>query len=471
MMKSRSASARLASKMDAGFFFFILMRNTQTAMALVRYSFIQQSLAMEVRAALLLMTAAYAVTANSNGSDPRSFAVFRKTQETSTYEPIDYPLPEEKHPEKGNISTRRSKLRSLCNSATQNCSRVASVETLHVSDLAKTFLTGPLATGFFPTIYSLVFLVSVPLNTVAFVVFTCRIRQKKSVVVYMSQLALADLLFGLLLPLKVHYYARGSDWVFGEAACRVFTTAFYGYMNLSVLLVMCMSVDRMLAVAYPFVSLFWRKPWIAALVCAGAWILAMVGTIPLLTMQQTMKISQVGTTCHDVLHPEDPQYLILFSTISCLFFFLPLVITMACYTVILLTLRPQNSFQGALASSSLSRKRRKRAMVTVCAVMVEFVVCFAPANVILLVHCLLLGMDGKTAGGDGMYAAYMVALCLGSVSACLDPLLYYFGSSQCRQQISIALWWRKGKQASRAFQSSSSQETCQYSLPCGSITH
>ncbi|XP_072517665.1 proteinase-activated receptor 1-like [Salminus brasiliensis] len=431
---------------------------------------------MEVRAALLLMTAAHVVAASSNGSDPRSFAVFRQT-EAITYEPIDFPLPEVntwssrlKHPDKANSSTRRTRPGPSCNSSTQNCNRTAPVETLHVSDLAHTFLTGPLATRFFPIIYSLVFLISVPLNAMALVVFTCRVRQKKSVVVYMSQLALADLLFGLLLPLKVHYYARGSDWVFGEAACRVLTTAFYAYVNCSVLLVMCMSVDRMLAVAYPFASLYWRKPWIAALVCAGAWILALVGTMPLLTMQQTMQISQVGVTCHDVLDPEDSRYLDLFSSISCLFFFLPLIVTMVCYVVILRALRPQNSFQEALASSSLSRKRRRRATVMVFAVMVEFVVCFAPTNAILLVHCLLLGMDGKSAGGDGMYAAYMVALCLGSISTCLDPLLYYFGSSQCRLQISAALWWRRGKQAAGAFHSCSTQETCQYSSSCSAVS-
>ncbi|KAL6470846.1 hypothetical protein MHYP_G00219650 [Metynnis hypsauchen] len=426
---------------------------------------------MDVRVILLLIAAVQAVTAASNGSDPRGFALSRHT-ETYTYEPIDYPFngldTQSNQPNHSGTNSRRTRLGPFCNSSAQNCNKTASRVIIHVSGQTKSFLAGPLVTGLIPTVYALVFLISVPLNALAFVVFSFRICPKKPVVVYMSQLALADLLFGLLLPLKVHYYVRGSDWVFGEAACRVVTMAFYGYMNCSVLLVMCVSVDRMLAVVFPIASMHCRKPRNAALVCVAVWLLALVAALPLLTIEQTVAVAEIGTTCHDVLDPADPRYVQLFTSITCILYLLPLVVTMSCYAAIIRFVKTKKSLEGALASSSLSRKRRRRAAVMVFSVVTEFVVCFGPTNVILLVHCILVWVGQDAARSDHVYAAYMLAVCLGSVSACLDPLLYYFGSSQCRQQIRCAMCWRRGKQAHTGSQSQSSStwRSCQYGTSC-----
>lgn len=178
-------------------------------------------------------------------------------------------------------------------------------------------------------------------------------------------------------------------------------------------------------------------------------------------------VLQVGTTCHDVLNPKDLDYLKIFVSISCLFVFLPLVVSLTCYGAVLHTLMPKMSFKGAVSSSSLSKKQRKRATIMVLAVSLEFVMCFVPTNVILLLHCWLLSVDEKTANADELYAAYMLAVCLGSSSACMDPLLYYFGSSQCRRQISAAVCWKKEKRTTATSRSCSSQ----YCRPSTTHTH
>ncbi|KAL1251111.1 hypothetical protein QQF64_018907 [Cirrhinus molitorella] len=91
----------------------------------------------------------------------------------------------------------------------------------------------------------IIILISLPLNALALVNFTCRIQEKKPAVIYMAHLACVDLLFTLLLPLKIHYQMNASDWLFGEAACRVLSAAYYCYMYCSILLMMSMSVDRL----------------------------------------------------------------------------------------------------------------------------------------------------------------------------------------------------------------------------------
>nr|XP_055036752.1 proteinase-activated receptor 1-like [Misgurnus anguillicaudatus] len=318
--------------------------------------------------------------------------------------------------------------------------------TFSISKDSVHFLKSLLVTRVMPSFYILLFLISLPLNALALVTFTCKIKEKKPAVIYMSNLACVDLLFTLLLPLKIHYHLNGSDWVFGEVACRVLSAAFYCYMYCSILLMMCMSVDRLLAVVFPIVSLTWRTTRNSAYICALVWMLALIGTVPLLLITQTLNIKDLGMTCHDALRYDDPAdqtYMNLFSILSCLYFFLPLVITLVCYSSIIYALSVKS---GRLAtSSSSSSNQRRRAIIMTIATMIEFVVCFAASNAILLYHCVVLITGGTRGEGNASYMAYMLAVCAGSSSVFLDPLLYYYGSSQCRQQIRSVFWWKKTK--------------------------
>ncbi|KAM7018206.1 proteinase-activated receptor 1 [Tautogolabrus adspersus] len=303
----------------------------------------------------------------------------------------------------------------------------------HVSKEAKQFLKGHLATKFVPTVYTLVFIISVPLNLVAMVMFLRHIRPRKPAAIYMLNLACADLLFGLLLPFKIAYHYNGNNWIYGSFMCRVVTAAFYCNMYCSVLLMTCISMDRFLAVVYPMNSLTWRSPQTASAVCAAMWLLALGGVSPLLISGQTMFLSDLGiTTCHDVQDVKILQayYLYFFPIYSSIFFFVPLVFTVVCYVRII---------QALLAASLENRSKKTRAVVMAVVVLVVFVICFTPTNIILMVHYVQLSHKSS----DSSYQAYLLSMCLGSLSCCLDPVLYYFGSSQCQKQVLALLRCRR----------------------------
>lgn len=302
-----------------------------------------------------------------------------------------------------------------------------------VSEETKGFLQGRLATSFIPTVYTLVFIISVPLNLVAMLMFACHIRPRKPAVIYMLNLACADLLFGILLPFRVFYHYHGNNWIFGSFLCRVVTAAFYCNMYCSVLLIMCISIDRFLAVVYPIKSLTWRSSQTASAACVAMWLLALGGVTPLLISGQTIYLSDLGiTTCHDVQDEDHLQayYLYFFPIYSAVFFFIPLIFTVVCYLRIIQTLA---------AANVENRSRKNRAVVMALLVMLVFVVCFTPTNTILMVHYVQLSHTSS----DGSYEAYLISLCVGSVSCCLDPALYYFGSSQCQKQVMALLRCRR----------------------------
>ncbi|KAL6114332.1 f2r [Pungitius sinensis] len=306
-----------------------------------------------------------------------------------------------------------------------------------VSQETKGFLQGRLTTSFVPTVYTLVFLAGVPLNLVAMVMFVHQAHPRKPAVIYMLNLACADLLFGLLLPFKIAYHYHGNNWIYGCLMCRVVTAAFYCNMYCSVLLLTCISVDRFLAVVYPIGSLTWRGPHAASAACAAMWLLALGGASPLLVSGQTVYLSDLGiTTCHDVQDLEKlrAHYVYFFPIYSSVFFFVPLAFTAVCYVRVI---------QALAAANVAKRFRKTRAAAMAAAVLAVFVACFTPTNVILMVHYVRLSHGSS----DGSYQAYLLSTCVGSLSCCLDPVLYYVASSRCQKQVAALLRCRRRAQA------------------------
>ncbi|XP_028273430.1 proteinase-activated receptor 1-like [Parambassis ranga] len=307
-----------------------------------------------------------------------------------------------------------------------------------LSEEARLFLTGPLSTVLIPSFYTVVCCVSVPINICAILAFARGIRPKKPAAIYMLNLALADLLFTLVLPFKISYHFQGNDWRLGSFLCRAVTTSFYWNMYCSVLLIACISMDRLLAVVYPINSLTWRRPHNSIIACAVMWVLSFAGSVPLVITDQTVYHEELDiTTCHEVQLSNNIVWMkIYFIILCCALFFLPLLITVVSYTRVIWSLsRVPHGHPG-------SSHRRMRAVVMAVTVLVIFVLCFMPTNCLLLTHYLILS-DGfqqtHETAADRSYVAYLLFLCVGSLNCLLDPLVYYFGSSQCQRQLSSLL--------------------------------
>ncbi|XP_043919903.1 proteinase-activated receptor 1 isoform X2 [Protopterus annectens] len=293
-------------------------------------------------------------------------------------------------------------------------------EVKYIDENVQWYLTSKWMTLFVPSVYSFTFAMSLPLNLLSILVFLARRKLKKPAVIYMMNLAVADVLFTVLLPFKISYHVSGNDWQFGPVLCQIMTAAFYCNMYCSVLLIACISVDRFLAVVYPIQSLSWRSNGHAYLVCVITWIVAIAGSIPLLCTDQTAEVPGLNiTSCHDVLDLSKfkDYYIYFFPCFSLVFFFVPLVITAFCYFRILRCLSTTNKAGSC---------RRTRAIFLAAAVLNVFIICFVPTNVLLVVHYLQFtyGYNNST------YFGYLLSLCVGSLNCCIDPLIYYGGSSQ-----------------------------------------
>ncbi|XP_073511146.1 proteinase-activated receptor 1-like [Phyllobates terribilis] len=259
----------------------------------------------------------------------------------------------------------------------------------------------------------------------AILMLLLKIKIMTSAVVYMLNLATADVLFVAVLPFYIVYRFSGNNWQIGEGMCRFAIAAFYCNMYCSILIMTSMSVDRYMAVVFPIHSRSWCTKKAAWLICAFIWLVSIASTVPLLLNKQTFYSRSLNiTTCHDVQELKDLQnfYIFYFTAFSSIFFFLPLVITIFSYIQIVRTLSKSKENRRNSA-------KKKRAIVLTIITLSMFIICFGPTNIIHLINFLHLPMRHTAA----LYFSYVLSACIGSISSCLDPFIYYYSSSMCRK--------------------------------------
>ncbi|KAM4709634.1 proteinase-activated receptor 2 [Discoglossus pictus] len=295
-----------------------------------------------------------------------------------------------------------------------------------VDEFAKNVLSGGLTKVFIPIIYIIVFIIGLPSNAIALWVFFFRTKKKHPAVIYMANLALADLMFVIWFPLKISYHLNGNNWIYGEALCKVLVGFFYGNMYCSILFMTCLSVQRYWVIVNPMAHTR-KKTKISLIVSIAIWLVIILGTIPLYLFDQTVYVANLNiTTCHDVL-PLDTLAFDLFNYFLSLaigMFFLPAVLTALAYTLMIKTL------DASITDENIGKKR-KRAIKLILTVLIMYLVCFLPSNILLVVHYSFI----KYKYTGNVYAFYITALCLSSLNSCIDPFVYYFVSNNFRENV------------------------------------
>uniref|UniRef100_A0A3B1J137 Coagulation factor II (thrombin) receptor-like 1, tandem duplicate 1 n=1 Tax=Astyanax mexicanus TaxID=7994 RepID=A0A3B1J137_ASTMX len=255
---------------------------------------------------------------------------------------------------------------------------------------------------FLSVVYIFIFIVGLPTNAMAIWVFLIRMKKKHPASILLANLALADLLFIIWLPMKIHYHFNNNNWIFGEPLCKVLVVSFfYGNMYCSTIFIACISVQRYWAITHPLSYKLTNRVAVCVSVCV--WIVVWLLTIPLYQYDQTVKVANLNiTTCQDVIRP------------------IPCVVCVVAYLLTFRSLR-------RLMMDSCTNKRKRKAVVFMVIVLVMFLVCFTPSNILLMVHSFTLYNDN--------YKLYIVALCLGSLNSCLDPFVYYLSHQSSETSI------------------------------------
>ncbi|XP_044188609.1 proteinase-activated receptor 2-like isoform X1 [Thunnus albacares] len=329
----------------------------------------------------------------------------------------------------------------MCQEEDRGFTGTESPDGVDVSSQAKVVLSSHLTTVFLPIIYIIVFAVGLPTNAMAIWVFLFRTKKKHPSSIYMANLALADLLFVIWVPLKIAYHFNGNNWIYGEGLCKVLVAFFYGNMYCSIAFITCISVQRYWAVVHPL-SKQQTNNCIAVAVSITVWMVVWLITIPLYLYDQQVRVTNFNPqilTCHDVTRPSQVKIAAgYFLTMGTLGFVVPTIVCIISYILMLKALR------NSMTDADITKKRRK-AVVLIITVLVMFLVCFTPSNIMLLVHYILL-LDGAD---NNLYGFYITTLCLTSLNSCIDPFVYYFISNDFRDHVKNTFLCRSERKVER----------------------
>ncbi|XP_043113548.1 proteinase-activated receptor 4 [Puntigrus tetrazona] len=270
-----------------------------------------------------------------------------------------------------------------------------------------------------PLICLVAFLIGLPSNLLALFVLLFRTKKLPSTILLIN-LTICDLLLLLVLPFRIIYHFLGNNWTFGEPFCRVVIGLLYGNAYGSVVCLALIAVDRYIALVHPFGAKMLRSKKNSVCMSVLVWIVVVAAVVPILASQQSQTITDTQTTCHDALPIEQHEkyFLPYFAVLFSICFLLPLLVVVYCYSAVLRTLMAEGQrFAHAIR-------------VTVLMLMV-FMVCFLPSNILLLLHYSKSAFD--------LYVPYQIALSFSTFNSCFDPFIFYYVSKDFRKKLWEAL--------------------------------
>ncbi|XP_020036798.2 C5a anaphylatoxin chemotactic receptor 1 [Castor canadensis] len=259
-------------------------------------------------------------------------------------------------------------------------------------------------------IYSLVFLVGVLGNTLVVWVTAFEVRRTINAIWFLN-LAVADLLSCLALPILFASIVLHKQWPFGAAACRVLPSLILFNMYSSILILVTISADRFLLVFKPIWCQSFRRARVAWAACAMAWGCALLLSVPSFLFRVVRKDPfSSHTTCgidygKDGFHVERTVAMLRLV----LGFVVPLVILITCYTFLL------------LRTWSRKATRSTKTLKVVVAVVVSFFVLWLPYQVTGTIMAFL-----PQSSAAFYWLQRLDALCvsLAYVNCCVNPIIY-----------------------------------------------
>ncbi|KAJ3593721.1 hypothetical protein NHX12_006055 [Muraenolepis orangiensis] len=279
------------------------------------------------------------------------------------------------------------------------------------------------------TFLSLSFLVGAPGNLLVIWIILRHVRPRSHTILLLLHLAAADLLVLVTLPLWIHSLLY--SWVFGEVFCTATVYTIHVCMYASIFLLTLMSIERFVAICYPFVFL---SSCTKAMLNVGpivAWVVALALALPVILAQRIDGDEQ----CLFREYSSVTQEVMFLSLETVVGFVAPFIILSVCNCLIARQLRAK-SFQGKMS-----------VMVLITSVVVAFALCWLPHHINNVVQLVC------TAQGSGSCVNQSVTLISGALvfaSSAVNPVLYAFAARRSKVRI-------KGLRLVKMFQEVASQ--------------
>ncbi|XP_031170045.2 free fatty acid receptor 2-like [Sander lucioperca] len=266
------------------------------------------------------------------------------------------------------------------------------------------------------SVYIISFVIGLPANLLALYAFSVKIHSRPGPTdILLLNLTVSDLLFLIILPLKMHEAASDMKWYLPRFLCSITSFTFFSTIYTSSLLLTAVSVVRYIGVAFPITYHQLLKPVYAIVTSAVIWLISVAHcSITFIAQHHPALYNSNSSVCYENFTPKQLQILLPvrleFFFVLCL---IPLLICVCCYLrcIQILYNRPR-----------ISRMQKQKAIGMALGTLAVFLVCVLPYN---FTHVL-----GYFQGKSPQWRYY--TLLLSTFNTCIDPVIFFFSSSTFR---------------------------------------
>nr|XP_046240053.1 probable G-protein coupled receptor 25 [Scatophagus argus] len=289
---------------------------------------------------------------------------------------------------------------------------------------------------FLPILYYIIFLTGFFGNLFVISVLGCKSKRGGRLVdTFVVNLALADLIFVLTLPLWAISASQNGYWNFGPSGnllCKLSSYIIAVNRFSNIFFLTCMSVDRYMAVVKLMDSRYLRSSRCIRATCAAVWLSSLVMGIPSLVYRR-VEHTGFGLAC---IEDNQSYFFLILSLITALLTFVfPVFIIVLCYGTIILHL---NKHCDA-AANPRAEARRRHSLKMVLSIIVAFVVSWLPFNIfkVIMTVSQLSNVDLDCDDQSWQRNGLLISCCLAFLNSCVNPAIYFFLDHHFRRRAKI----------------------------------
>ncbi|NXG17087.1 CCR8 protein, partial [Grallaria varia] len=275
----------------------------------------------------------------------------------------------------------------------------------------------------FTVLYSLLFVTGLVGNALVIWVLTFFKKIRTMTDVYLLNLAISDLLFVFSLPFLVQY-SIVHQWTFGNAMCKIISSAYFIGFYSSVFFITIMSIDRYLAIVQSIYALKIRTAAYGVITSLVLWVIAILASMPdLIFFQEVNDNIQIKCIPH---YPDGNSGWKTFSNfeVNIIGWLIPVGVLIFCYHSILKNLQKCHT------------QNKYKAIKLVFIVVIVFFLFWTPINIVVFLDSLRnMHIIDDCQTSQRLDTAMELAEALSFVHCCLNPVIYVFVGEKFKKHL------------------------------------
>ncbi|AID46773.1 G-protein-coupled receptor family protein [Penguinpox virus] len=261
--------------------------------------------------------------------------------------------------------------------------------------------------------FTLVFLVGIIGNAIIIWFIGFKWTKTISTLLFLN-LALADLLFLIFIPVHIVYVLSNFHWYLGECFCRVSSFFFTTNMYASMFLLTFISIDKYLTLSSSSLVYKYRKYRNYCVFIGAIWCISIALGIPTLYYKRVISSSRNETRCISYYSDDKRTALTIYRTMVYVRFIIgymfPMAVILLCYALIVYKIK-------------LINKISNRSFIITTASIFVFLVCWTPHHLLNIISLYVLKSRSMY---NYIKESIPFVTAIAFVCSAVNPIIYIF---------------------------------------------